>query len=220
MSDFEEKKENSDDLENVGTEISDDAAVLTNEASGNKSKTFFKSFIEQVELFVIIFAAIILIFSFFMRTCRVSGDSMNNTLYDKENVLISNLFYTPDRGDIIVFHQTDADNPNNNEPIVKRVIALAGDTVKVEHFKGSMRVTVTDADGNSTVLEEDYIEYDYPTYSDSVVYVEEGTVFVMGDNRSHSADSRSGRIGLVDTRRILGKVIFRVTPISRFGTVD
>jgi signal peptidase I len=83
-----------------------------------------------------------------------------------------------------------------------------------------MRVTVTDSEGNSTVLKEDYIRYERPTYSDSITYVEEGTVFVMGDNRSDSSDSRSMRIGLVDTRRILGRVIVRVTPFSRFGTVD
>ena len=83
-----------------------------------------------------------------------------------------------------------------------------------------MRVTVTDSEGNSTVLDEDYIRYEYPTYADSVTYVEEGTVFVMGDNRSDSSDSRSARIGLVDTRRILGKVVVRVTPFDRFGKVN
>ena len=183
-------------------------------------KKSLKSFLEQVELFVIVFAIIVLVFSFVGRTCRVSGDSMNNTLLDGENVLISNAFYTPERGDIIVFHQTDENDPYNNEPIVKRVIAVAGETVRIQHFDKFMRVTVTDASGNSTVLEEDYIEYDFPSYADSITVVEEGTVFVMGDNRSHSADSRAMRIGLVDTRRILGKVVVRVTPISRFGKVD
>lgn len=178
------------------------------------------AFLEQVELFVIVFAVIVLVFSFVGRTCRVSGDSMNNTLLNGENVLITDAFYTPERGDIIVFHQTDELDPYNNEPIVKRVIAVAGETVRVEHLEKTMRVTVIDADGNSTVLEEDYIEYNYPSYADSVTFVEEGTVFVMGDNRSHSADSRSQRIGLVDTRRILGKVVLRATPISRFGKVD
>jgi hypothetical protein len=73
-----------------------------------------------------------------------------------------------------------------------------------------MLVTITDADGNITLLEEDYIRYDYPSYPNSETYVEEGTVFVMGDNRSHSGDSRSGKIGLVDTRRILGKAVFQL----------
>ena len=86
---------------------------------------------------------------------------------------------------------------------------------------GAMQIdNYTDKDGNKTVLKEDYIKYDYPSYSNSTTYVEEGTVFVLGDNRSHSGDSRLSSIGLVDTRRILGKVVLRVTPFSRFGAVD
>ena len=185
-----------------------------------KKNGFMKGLIEQVELVVIVFVIIVLLFSFAARTCQVSGDSMRDTLYNGENVVVSDVFYTPQRGDIIVFHQTGESANDYNEPIVKRVIGVAGDTVKVEHLRDGMRVTVTDSDGNSTVLDEDYIRYEYPTYSDSITYVEEGTVFVMGDNRSDSSDSRSMRIGLVDTRRILGKVVVRVTPFSRFGKVN
>jgi signal peptidase I len=185
-----------------------------------KKNGFMKGLVEQVELVVIVFVIIVLLFSFAARVCQVSGDSMRDTLYNGENVVVSDVFYTPQRGDIIVFHQTGESANDYNEPIVKRVIGVAGDTVKVEHLRDGMRVTVTDSDGNSTVLDEDYIRYEYPTYSDSITYVEEGTVFVMGDNRSDSSDSRSMRIGLVDTRRILGKVVVRVTPFSRFGKVN
>jgi signal peptidase I len=185
-----------------------------------KKNSFMKGLVEQVELVVIVFVIIVLLFSFAARICQVSGDSMRDTLYNGENVVVSDVFYTPQRGDIIVFHQTGESANDYNEPIVKRVIGVAGDTVKVEHLRNGMRVTVTDSDGNSTVLDEDYIRYEYPTYSDSITYVEEGTVFVMGDNRSDSSDSRSMRIGLVDTRRILGKVVVRVTPFSRFGKVN
>jgi signal peptidase I len=179
-----------------------------------------KSIIEQVELFVLVLAVMIFVFSFVLRTCKVSGDSMDDTLINNENVLVSNIAYTPERGDIIVFHQTGTGEYDYNEPIVKRVIGVAGDTVEIEHLKDSMIVTITDSDGNSTILKEDYIKYDYPSYSNSTTYVEEGTVFVLGDNRSHSGDSRLSSIGLVDTRRILGKVFFRVTPFSRFGVID
>ena len=193
---------------------------INNDKTAPKKNGFMKGLIEQVELVVIVFVIIVLIFSFAARICQVSGDSMRDTLYNGENVIVSDAFYTPERGDIIVFHQTGESANDYNEPIVKRVIGVAGDTVKVEHLRDGMRVTVTDSDGNSTVLDEDYIRYEYPTYSDSVTYVEEGTVFVMGDNRSDSSDSRSMRIGLVDTRRILGKVVVRVTPFSRFGKVN
>lgn len=193
---------------------------INNDKTAPKKNGFMKGLIEQVELVVIVFVIIVLIFSFAARICQVSGDSMRDTLYNGENVIVSDAFYTPERGDIIVFHQTGESRNDYNEPIVKRVIGVAGDTVKVEHFRDRMRVTVTDSEGNSTVLDEDYIRYEYPTYSDSVTYVEEGTVFVMGDNRSNSSDSRSARIGLVDTRRILGKVVVRVTPFDRFGKVN
>lgn len=193
---------------------------INNDKTTSKKNNFMKGLIEQLELVVIVFVIIVLIFSFAARMCQVSGDSMRDTLYNGENVIVSDAFYTPERGDIIVFHQTGESRNDYNEPIVKRVIGVAGDTVKVEHFRDRMRVTVTDSEGNSTMLDEDYIRYEYPTYADSVTYVEEGTVFVMGDNRSDSSDSRSARIGLVDTRRILGKVVVRVTPFDRFGKVN
>ena len=186
--------------------------------SQDKKTSFWKGVIEQIELVVIAFAIIILIFSFAVRTCEVSGASMENTLYNKETVLISNLFYSPKRGDIIVFHQT---GDKYNEPIVKRVIGLPGDTVKIEYVNQSMILTVTTKDGVSEVLSEDYIKYEGPNYyTNSETYVDEGHLFVLGDNRSISADSRSSNIGLVDERRVLGKVIFRVAPLSRFGAIN
>lgn len=189
------------------------------ETTNDKRNGFVKLLLEQFDIFIAVFALIVVVTSCIGRVCTVSGDSMQNTLIDKDPLIVSNLFYTPQRGDIIVFHQTGSKPTDYNEPIVKRVIGIAGDTVKIEHKKDTMTVTVTDKFGNTTVLEEDYIRYDYATYKDSETYVSEGTVFVMGDNRSHSADSRSATIGLVDTRRILGRVIFRLGG-SSFGVVD
>ncbi len=184
--------------------------------------SFVKELIAQAEMIVIAFSIIILLFSFVARTCQVKGISMENTLYDKEFVVVSNLFYSPQKEDIIVFHQTGV---KYNEPVVKRVIGVPGDTVKIEYISNnSMKVTVTDKHGNVTVLDEDYTNYSSSNrpsfYKDSTTYVEEGTVFVMGDNRNDSADSRDPYIGLVDQRRILGKVILRTLPLSRFGTVN
>ena len=208
--------------ENIFTEQNNDD-VIDNEAvdalsSEPKKNVFFMSLLEQVELAVIVFAIIVIVFSFAFRTCRVSGPSMENTLYDGENVIITDLFYTPKRGDIVVFHQTGG---KYNEPIVKRVIGLPGDTVKIEYFTDTMKVTVTDKDGNKSVLNETYIKYNgYPYYyNNSITEVEDGTVFVMGDNRNNSADSRSDDIGLVDTRRILGKIVFRFSPLTKIGAV-
>ena len=187
--------------------------VLDNKNNPSQDKnevSFANSIFDVFEMFVISLAVVVLIFTFAFRLCNVQGPSMENTLMDSQKLLITDVGYTPARGDIVVFHQTENEKSHYNEPIVKRVIGVAGDTVKVEHFSDSMRVTVTDSDGKVTVLEEDYIRYDYPSYRNSETYVEEGTVFVMGDNRSHSGDSRSDRIGLVDTRRILGKAVFQL----------
>ena len=224
MSDFESNKDElqNDDLVSEDYRIQSDATDIDSAPQPSKAKntTFSKSLIEQIELIVITLAIIVLIFSFFGRTCRVSGDSMQPTLENKDTVFISNLFYTPEKEDIIVFHQTNFYADKFNEPIVKRVIGLPGDTVKIEHFEDHMIVTVISPNGTSTVLEEDYVQYvGAPDYYNSVTYVEEGTVFVLGDNRFNSADSRAKNIGLVDNRRILGKVVFRVTPISQFGLI-
>lgn len=185
-------------------------------------KSKFSNVLDYVEVFVIAVCFVILLFSFSgIRLCTVSGPSMEKTLYNNEKLITSDVFYTPERNDIIVFHQTG--DFSFNEPIVKRVIGVAGDTVNVTYENNDVIVTVTDKDGNVTVLEEDYEYIDKTSYNPyhlpTTVTVEEGTVFVMGDNRYNSADSRDARIGLVDTRRILGKVVFRISPFSRFGTV-
>lgn len=178
--------------------------------------------LDYLEIIVLSVCLVIALFSFSgLRLCTVDGESMENTLYHGERLVTWNLFYSPERNDIVVFHQTAENGGRFEEPIVKRIIGLPGDTVHIDYR--TWTVTVTDANGNTTVLKEPYRKivdgnpYFGPT---ATYYVEEGTVFVLGDNRNHSADSRDGDIGLVDQRRILGKVIFRLTPFSRIGTVS
>lgn len=180
---------------------------------------FTKGFIEQLELIVIFLAIIILVFSFVCKSCMVDGDSMLNTLHNQERVIIWNLFYKPQYGDIVVIH----DSGNLNKPIVKRIIGLPGDTVHIEHYPTEMKITVTHSDGSVDVLDEDYIRYSrsdgylssYPPVKDWVV--DDGEVFVLGDNRLNSLDSRME--GCYDQRQILGKVIFRMTPLDKMGVV-
>ena len=210
--------DNSDTTDNadVSIEISEDTEATPKKEESNKKKSkLWRDSIDYIEMFVFAVGFVVLLFSFCFRLCTVDGDSMNNTLFHGEKVVISDIFYSPEREDIIVFHDTNT----LNEPVIKRVIATAGETVNISYGHNTMTVTVTDTSGNTFELNEDYIIYTYPTYLPNTYTVPEGMVFVMGDNRSNSKDSRNPDIGFVDEREILGRVLFRITPFSKLGTV-
>lgn len=208
----------SSEAQNESSKSLTDPTFKEDRSSNNKQASIAKELVDYIEVFVCAIGVVILLFSFCFRLCQVKGDSMKNTLLDGEALIVSDLFYEPAREDIIVFHQTGM----LNEPVVKRVIATAGETVCIDHSYQTMIITITDAEGNKTVLQEDYMKYDgMPLYlRDMTVTVPEGYLFVLGDNRNDSKDSRHSDIGLVDERRILGKVLFRVSPFSRFGSVE
>jgi len=152
----------------------------------------------------------ILVFTFAFRVVGVVGSSMVPTLEDGQRLIISNLFYKPKYGDIVVLRKLEF----KEQPIVKRVIATEGQTVDIDFDAGIVYV-----DGEA--LEEPYVnalvsereDFDEP------VTVPAGCVFVMGDNRNASTDSRYAPIGCVDTRLILGKAYCRIYPLNRFGGI-
>ena len=150
----------------------------------------------------------VLIFVFIGRTIGVDGRSMLQTLKHNDRVIISNLFYTPKNGDIVVF-QSPSDQFEH--PLVKRVIATENQTVDIDFETGSVFI-------DGILLDEPYINtmttgrYDF----NEPVTIPRGFIFVMGDNRTSSTDSRDNAVGLVDTRYILGKVLFILIP----GTDD
>ena len=184
----------------------------------HKGKRVSAEILDYLEIFVLAISFVIILFSFVFRICTVRGDSMMNTLYENESLVVSNLFYEPKAEDVIVFHQTGT----LDEPVVKRVIAVAGEKVDIRYTYDTMTVTITDKNGVQRVLEEDYMRYEgMPLYlAPYTATVPEGCIFVLGDNRNDSMDSRNPGIGMVDERRVLGKVILRLTPISRFGSVS
>ncbi|MBQ8357155.1 MAG: signal peptidase I [Clostridia bacterium] len=200
--------------------------------SPEKNKSVAAAWFEYVEMFVFAAIFVILLMTFALRLCVVSGPSMNNTLQDGERLVVSDFFYSPKQGDIIVFHQTSEVDDRFNEPIVKRVIAVGGQYVKIDYQANKVYVSDDETFAENEVLDEsDYAYFANPTgawketlyVSDSysaVYQVPEGYLFVLGDNRNVSADSRDYRVGFVDERRVLGKVLFRLTPFSAFGKVD
>lgn len=167
---------------------------------------------------------ILLVFLLLFRVIVVSGDSMYKTLWDGDYLLLlSNLFYNePKQGDIVVISKKTFDD---GTPIVKRVIATEGQTVDIDFANGVVYV-------DDVPLEEPYTNS--PTYDTSGTHfpltVDEGCIFVLGDNRGVSKDSRSWEIGQIDKREVLGKALYRFLPgtnhnrdvrdFGRIGTVQ
>lgn len=175
-------------------------------AVGEKKKSRWAFLYEWIEAVTVALAVVVLIFSFFFRMIRVDGTSMMTTLADGEQLVLSRLSYTPDYEDIVVIHLEGRD-----EPLIKRIIALEGDTVEVDPETGGVY-------RNGILLTETYV-HDATAVEQmtGVVTVPEGQVFVMGDNRAagHSLDSRT--FGCISTTDILGKAVFRLLPTDRFG---
>ncbi len=202
------------------------------EKRSEEKQSVIAEIFDYYELCIFSICAVIVIFSFFIRLCRVDGQSMEDTLHNNEMLVVSDIFYTPKRGDVIVFHQTGGQNQDIysfslNEPIVKRVIATAGEWIDIKLSGDRLEVMIYDSSMEKKyTLSEDYAKYSgspswNPTgYHEYPMQIPEGYVFVMGDNRWHSTDSRSTLIGLVDTRRILGRAVLRLTPLSKFGSID
>ncbi len=210
----------------VNTELQD----FTEETQSKPAKSLKNDAFELLEVLVTTVISVVIIFSLFFRVSEISGNSMRNTLIGTDTqrgvvgdiVIMTNFAYEPKNGDIVIISR----NVNNSteggtvghEPIIKRVIAVGGQTVNINFETGDVIV-----DGK--ILEEDYIST--PTVSkydvDFPVYVPEGYIFVLGDNRTDSLDSRSsliGQEGLIDTRYVLGHAIFRIFPFDRIGRLD
>lgn len=153
----------------------------------------------------------VVIFIFFARVIDVKGTSMNPTLNNQDKMLVSDVFYTPKVGDIVVFRKEEYDP---DKALVKRVIATEGQEINIDFDKGIVYV-------DGAAIEEDYIKELTTTKLDFIgpQTVPEGCVFVMGDNRNMSTDSRKSEIGMVDNRLIIGKVYCVIFPLTSFGKV-
>lgn len=155
---------------------------------------------------------LIVIFMLFGRIIGVDGSSMLPTLHHGDLLILQSLGYEPQAGDVVVLNKAFA---SIHEPIVKRVIALGGQQVDIDYQAGSVSV-----DGQ--VLDEPYLAeaMEPPGYEHiTSVTVPEGSIFVMGDNRNNSTDSRDSQLGTIDNGYILGKAVFALWPVNRIGAV-
>lgn len=153
----------------------------------------------------------VVIFAFFVRLIDVRGTSMNPTLNNGDKMLVSGLFYSPKAGDVVVFKKDEYDP---ERALVKRVIATEGQVINIDFDNGIVYV-----DGEA--IQEDYIMEPTTNKIDFIgpQTVPEGCVFVMGDNRNASTDSRKTEIGMVDSRLILGKAYFVIYPLSQMRAI-
>lgn len=182
----------------------------------DKKTSFVQGLLENCETLIVALCVALLVFTFCFRLCTVDGNSMYSTLKHGDRLIVSNIGYTPECGDIIVFHMTGENT--YNEPLVKRVIATEGEWIDINFETWEVRIADNPEMENAITLDEPYIHLEGAYWGSSMefpVQVPDGHVFVMGDNRHNSADSRSSKIGFVDERRILGKVLFRIYPFEK-----
>lgn len=218
ISKYQTDDENSNFTENAVDEyvpLPDDTTVVheKKETFSLKAEVF-----DWLEILITAVILLVVLFTFVFKIVTIDGRSMMNTLKQGEKVIISNIGYEPQQGDIVVISR----NMNNitygedqSAPIIKRVIATEGQTVNIDFDAGIVYV-------DGVALEEPYVrtptnlQYDirFP------VVVPSGCVFVLGDNRNDSTDSRSSMIGnegMIDERYILGKALYRIFPFDGFG---
>ncbi len=207
-----------------GFDVDMDYAENLPEENVVKKTTPSQEVFEWIDVLSTAIIAVVIIFSLVFRVATISGPSMQNTLFTGDKVIISNLAYTPKQGDIVVVSRNVYNSVESvgisQEPIIKRVIAVGGQTVDIDFNKG-----VVSVDG--VELKEPYTKtLTTRDYKDGVVfplYVPEGYIFVLGDNRNKSLDSRSSMIGeggLIDTRYVLGHAILRIFPFNSIGSLN
>lgn len=187
----------------------------------------YREIISFIELIIITLFLMTMIFTYVLRIATVNGDSMKNTLISGDRLITTAFCNSPEQGDIVIIYAGDAVTLDENrnleinkglrKTLVKRVIAVGGQTVDIDFERGSVYV-------DSVMLDESYItgltHMDEGAFTGQYpVTVPKGYVFVLGDNRQVSKDSRSSELGFVAVKNITGKVLMRISPLETFGFV-
>lgn len=219
--------ETAPDAEGAIEEAAAGAPEAQTPPEGENKRGFVAGMFDYLEMFAWSVFAVLVIFTFAVRLCRVDGQSMENTLKDQQSLLLWNMGYTPKQDDIVVFHLTNPD-ADLEKTLVKRVIATGGQEVVIDFSDGVITVDGEVYADTHSVLKNPYTDAIVGSYTLTAKYnydsatrvfratVPEGCIFVMGDNRNNSRDSRDPDVGFVDERCVLGKVILRFSPFTRF----
>lgn len=181
------------------------------EAARNSLKADFYFWLQT---FALVLTGLILTFTFVGRIIGVEGSSMCPTLHEGDVLLLQSMGYRPRQGDVVVLTKPF---DTVTGPIVKRVVALGGQTVDIDYVIGTVSV-------DGAALDEPYLNESMRVpYYERIdhITVPEGSIFVMGDNRNHSDDSRNVLLGTVDTRLVMGRVLFVLIPGAggQFGPI-
>ncbi len=194
--------------ENEKRELTDEEIEIEEEEGISVTSFVF----EWANAFMVALIVVVLLLTFVFRQVTVSGHSMTDTLNDKDRLIISSFMYKPQYGDIVVISHGE----NYSDPIIKRVIATEGQSLSIDYDTGEVSV-------DGVILDETYIKGTTIRLRNSLDIpdkIPDGYVFVMGDNREGSLDSRSTEIGLIPVENIIGKVELRIYPLSQFGNVN
>lgn len=184
----------------------------SSQSSEKQSTNVKKEVISWILTLAISIGIVVLLNTFVVRVMVVDGNSMVDTLHHNDRILTTPLYTELSRGDIVVIHR------ENDLPLVKRVIAVAGDTIDVDYNTGKVLL-------NGEAIDEPYLSEQMrePSYMGGntvlPLTVSEGHVFVMGDNRNSSLDSRAQTVGEVPVQNVFGKAFFRIWPLDALSTI-
>lgn len=210
---------------------------IQDEDEGFSIKKLFSDFLDLIESVIFSVFLVLLIFTYIFRISDVSGPSMLPTLKDNDRVIVLPFVSQIKQNDIVIVDTPKLTDEKTGKPgklIVKRVIATEGQTVDIDFEKGIVSVDgveldeqlyVPNPDGSSPELKADHFVNTLTTinmgaFENYPVKVEKGKVFVLGDNRNESKDSKHSALGFIPEEEVIGKVVFRVYPFNKIGFVN